>query len=63
MKSEINRNPTPDGVALLDGIPKFAPFSQNDENYMAIDDIWEVKKDFTQTYTITVDELNPPADD
>lgn len=28
---------------------------------MAIKEVWEVKKDFTKSYTITVDELNPPA--
>ena len=53
----IGSDPTPDGVALLDGIPKFLPYSAADENYMKIHETWSVKKDFTTTYTITVDEL------
>ena len=27
---------------------------------MAIDETWQVKVDYTQTYTVTVDELNKP---
>ena len=53
----IGSDPTPDGVALLDGIPKFLPYSAADKNYMKIHETWSVKKDFAKTYTITVDEL------
>ena len=53
----IGSDPTPDGVTLLDEIPKFLPYSAADENYMKIHETWSVKKDFTTTYTITVDEL------
>lgn len=28
---------------------------------MAINEDWEVRLDFTKTYTVTVDELYPPA--
>jgi hypothetical protein len=52
-------DPTPDGVALLDGIPKFAPYNAADEFYMAIDEVWTTKSDYTLTYTVTADELNP----
>lgn len=58
-------DPTPDGVDLLPGIPKFEPYNRQNENYMAIDLNWEVKSDYKQTYTVTVDELplheNPPS--
>lgn len=54
-------NPTPDNVVLLDGIPKFLPYESINLNYMKIDSTWEIKKDFTTTYTITVDELNLQA--
>jgi hypothetical protein len=54
-------NPTPDGVPLLDGIPKFFPYNTVDEYYTAIDDIWRTESDYTLTYTVTVDELNNSA--
>jgi hypothetical protein len=54
-------DPTPDGVILLDGIPKFLPYNSVDEFYMAIDDVWRTESDYTLTYTVTVDELNPSA--
>ena len=54
-------DPTPDGVTLLDGIPKFLPYNAVDEFYMAIDDVWRTESDYTLTYTVTVDELNPPV--
>ena len=56
------RNPTPDGVDLPSAVPKWPAYNANTEYYMAIDRDWEVKIDYTQTYTVTVDELNPPAD-
>lgn len=57
----IFSDPTPEGVALLDGIPKFLPYNSVDESYTAIDDIWRTEMDYTLTYTVTVDELNPPV--
>jgi hypothetical protein len=54
-------DPTPDGVTLLDGIPKFLPYNSVDEFYTAIDDVWRSEADYTLTYTVTVDELNPPV--
>jgi hypothetical protein len=54
-------DPTPDGVTLLDGIPKFLPYNSVDEFYTAIDDVWRTESDYTLTYTVTVDELNPPV--
>ncbi|XP_046631314.1 cholinesterase 1-like [Daphnia pulicaria] len=58
----IYGDPTPDGVPLLDGIPKFLTYNTVDEYYTAIDDVWRTESDYTLTYTVTVDELNnPPA--
>ena len=57
----IFRNPTPDGVDLPSGIPKWPAYNANTEYYMAIDRDWQIKVDYTQTYTVTVDELNPTA--
>ncbi|XP_046631305.1 cholinesterase 1-like isoform X3 [Daphnia pulicaria] len=57
----IYGDPTPDGVTLLDGIPKFLPYNSVDEFYTAIDDVWRSEADYTLTYTVTVDELNPPV--
>ena len=54
-------DPTPDGVTLLDGILKFLPYNSVDEFYTAIDDVWRTESDYTLTYTVTVDELNPPV--
>ena len=58
MKS-FNRNPTPDGVPLMPGIPKWPAYNANTEYYMDIDRNWDVKVDYTQTYTVAVDEFNP----
>lgn len=59
------RDPTPEGVEMLAGIPDFPTYSRSVEDYMAIEDgDWVVRTDFTQTYTVTVDELglnNEPA--
>lgn len=54
-------DPTPNGVTLLDGIPKFLPYNAVEEFYTAIDDVWRTEADYTLTYTVTVDELNPPV--
>jgi len=54
-----SRNPTPDGVTLMPGIPKWPVYDAASEYYMAIDRNWQVKVDYTQTYTVTVDEWNP----
>ncbi|XP_045023594.1 LOW QUALITY PROTEIN: acetylcholinesterase [Daphnia magna] len=55
-------NPTPDGVALLDGIPQFLRYNTVEESYTAIDDVWRTEADYTLTYTVTVDELTPPGE-
>ncbi|KAI9552097.1 hypothetical protein GHT06_022434 [Daphnia sinensis] len=57
----IYGNPTPDGVPLLDGIPQFLRYSSAVEAYTAIDDVWRSEIDYTLTYTVTADELNPPV--
>ena len=46
-------------IPLMPGIPRWPAYNANAEYYMAIDRNWEVKVDYTQTYTVTVDELNP----
>ena len=46
---------------LPSGIPKWPTYNANTEYYMAIDRDWQVKVDYTQTYTVTVDELNPTS--
>jgi hypothetical protein len=50
------RNPTPDEVDLLPGLPKFLPYSRENEAYMDIDCVWESKIDYTKTYTVAVDD-------
>ncbi len=53
-------DPTPDGVALLDGIPKFLTYNAAGEFYTAIGaDVWTTESDYTLTYTVTADALNP----
>lgn len=43
---------------MLSGVPYFPTYSRSLENYMAIEDgEWEVRIDFTSTYTVTADEL------
>lgn len=50
-------NPTPDDVQLLDGLPKFLPYSRETEAYMDIDCVWESKIDYTRTYTVAADDI------
>jgi len=47
-------DPTPDGVSI-EGVPKFPQYNLNDEFYMAIDDEWTIKQDYTKQYTVTID--------
>ena len=54
-----DRDPTPEGVTLLDGIPKFLPYNTVDAFYTAIDEVWTTDTDYTLTYTVTADEINP----
>ena len=51
------RDPTPDGVELMDGIPKFLPYTDSTLHYMNIDRDWSLRQDYPKTFTITVDEL------
>ena len=53
-----DRDPTPEGVTLLDGIPKFLPYNTVDEFYTAIAEVWTMDTDYTLTYSVTSDELN-----
>ena len=53
----VNRNPTPDGVKMMEGIPKFLPITEEDDNYMEIDEEWTIKYNFSLTYTATLDEM------
>ena len=50
-------DPTPDDVQLLDGLPKFLPYSRETEAYMDIDCVWESKIDYTRTYTVAADDI------
>jgi len=50
-------NPTPDGVKMMEGIPKFLPITEEDDNYMEIDEEWTIKYNFSLTYTATLDEM------
>lgn len=51
-------DPTPEGSMPLElGVPKFMPYNTKDKPYMHIDEDWEIRSDFTTTYTITVDEM------
>lgn len=49
--------PTPDGVELMDGIPKFLPYTDSTLHYMNIDRDWSLMQDYPKTFTVTVDEL------
>ena len=52
-------DPTPDGVALLDGIQKFLPYNADGEFYTAFGaDVWTTESDYTLTYTVTADALS-----
>jgi len=48
-------NPTPDGVPMMEGIPKFQPYNEKDESYMSINHDWTVQHDYTKQYTVTAD--------
>jgi len=48
--------PTPIEVPV-DGVPNWEPYNPNDEFYMDIDTSWQIKQDFTETYTVYVDEM------
>lgn len=39
----------------MEGIPKFLPYDQENEYYMAIDHDWTVQQDYTKQYTVSVD--------
>ena len=52
-----NRSPNPVGGS----VPRWPEYTRADDLYMDIDKVWESKKDYTKTYTVTVDEMRPPA--
>ena len=60
IQCDLLSDPTPDGVALLDGIPKFLPYNAVEgEFYTAIGaDVWTTESDYTLTYTVTADALS-----
>jgi len=52
-------NPTPDGVTLEDGVPKFPAITEKEDAYMTIDGQWSVQYNYSLTYTATVDQSKP----
>lgn len=42
---------------MMEGIPKFPAVTEEEDAYMNIDGEWTVQRNFSLTYTITVDEL------
>jgi len=48
-------NPTPDGVEMLEGIPKFEPWTLEKKSFMSINADWELQSDYTATYTVMGD--------
>lgn len=50
------RDPTPDGVDLLPGIPKFPRYERHRDEYLTIDKDWRIQTDYSSTWTISVDE-------
>lgn len=42
---------------MMEGIPKFLPITEEDDNYMEIDEEWTIKYNFSLTYTATLDEM------
>ena len=53
----LRSNPTPDGVSMMEGIPRFPAITEEEDAYMDIDGMWTVQRNFSSTYTITVDEM------
>ena len=53
----MRSNPTPDGVSMMEGIPRFPAITEEEDAYMDIDGMWTVQRNFSSTYTITVDEM------
>jgi carboxylesterase type B len=53
----ISGTPNPVGS----NAPRWPEYTRADDLYMDIDKDWVVRKDYTQTYTVTVDEMRPPA--
>ena len=43
-----NREPTPDGVTMRDGIPKWPAYTDEKKEFMAINKYWAVKNDYTK---------------
>jgi hypothetical protein len=51
--------PTPDGVTLEDGVPKFPAVTEKEDAYMTIDGQWTVQYNYSLTFTATVDQSKP----
>jgi hypothetical protein len=43
-----NREPTPDGVTMRNGIPKWPAYTDEKKEFMAINKYWAVKNDYTK---------------
>uniref|UniRef100_A0A0P6FL30 Carboxylic ester hydrolase n=1 Tax=Daphnia magna TaxID=35525 RepID=A0A0P6FL30_9CRUS len=55
--------PTPEGVQMREGIPKWPPYTHEKKEFMAINKYWSVKNDYSLYYTVTVDKAGPRAVD
>lgn len=42
---------------MMEGIPRFPAITEEEDAYMDIDGMWTVQRNFSSTYTITVDEM------
>ncbi|EFX79248.1 hypothetical protein DAPPUDRAFT_225204 [Daphnia pulex] len=51
--------PTPEGVTMREGIPKWPAYTNEKKEFMAINKYWAVKHDYSLYYTITVDKAGP----
>ena len=55
-----NRELTPEGVELLQGIPHIPPYNRKDQWYVSFtNDGPVVLQDYTKTYTVTGDQARP----
>ena len=41
------RNPTPPGVTMRDGIPHWPPYTEEKKEFMAINRYWNVRNDYS----------------
>ncbi|XP_065576041.1 esterase FE4-like isoform X2 [Artemia franciscana] len=48
--------PTPDGVPIFPDIPKWLPFNEETQEYLAIDNEFMTRQNYEGTFTVAVDE-------